>query len=76
MIKRTITVSVKTNSKEIKIEKINDQFYKVKLSAVPKEGRANKQLIASLADYFKIASSQIAIKSGKTSKTKLLVISG
>lgn len=76
MIKKTITVMVKTKVKNVKIEKVNDQLYKVKLSTVPRDGMANKQLITVLAEYFKISKSQIAIKSGKTSKTKLLVISG
>jgi len=75
-MKKIITVEVKTNSKEVKVEKITDQVFKVRLSATPIAGRANKQLIEVLANYFKVAKSQIEIKSGKTSKTKVLIIYG
>lgn len=75
-MKKIITVEVKTNSKEIKIEKITDNVFKVRLSATPIEGKANKQLIDVLSEYFKIPKAQIEIKSGKTSKTKVLVIYG
>lgn len=73
---KTITVEVKANSKDIKVEKITDNIYKVRLSATPIEGKANKQLISVLAEYFKIPKSWVEIKSGKTSRTKVLVIYG
>ena len=75
-MKKIITVEVKTNSKEVKVEKITDNIYKVRLSATPIEGKANKQLVSILAEYFKVSKNQIEIKSGKTSKTKMLVIYG
>lgn len=73
---KTITVEVKTNSRDIKIDEITDKVFKIKLTATPIDGKANKQLIEVLAKYFNISKSQIVIKSGKTSKTKVLVISG
>lgn len=75
-MKKIITVEVKPNSKEVKVEKISDNVFKVRLSATPIDGMANKQLIEILSDYFKVSKSQIEIKSGKTSKTKVLVIYG
>ncbi|MEK7072484.1 MAG: DUF167 domain-containing protein [Patescibacteria group bacterium] len=75
-MKKIITVEVKTNSKEVKVEKISDNVFKVRLSATPIGGRANKQLIEILSHYFKVSKSQIEIKSGKTSKTKVLVMYG
>ncbi|MDO8669662.1 MAG: DUF167 domain-containing protein [Candidatus Buchananbacteria bacterium] len=71
-MKRIITVEVKTNSKEIKVEPIKGNVYKVRLSATPLEGKANKQLIDVLSGYFDISKSQVEIKSGKTSKTKIV----
>lgn len=73
---KKITVEVKTNSREKKVEKISDNFYKVRLTATPVEGKANKQLIEILASYFNISKSKIEIKIGKTSKTKVLIIYG
>lgn len=75
-MKKIITVEVKTNSKEVKVEKITDSIYKIRLTATPVEGKANKQLIKVLAEYLGVPQSQIEIKSGKTSKTKVLVIYG
>ena len=76
MADKKIVVEVKPNSKEVKVEKITDNVYKVKLTATPVGGRANKQLIEILAKYLGVAKSQIEIKSGQTSKTKVLVIYG
>ena len=73
---RSILVEIKPNSRQNKVEKITDNVYKVRLTAPPKDGKANKQLIEILADYFKIAKSRVVIKAGKTSKTKVIVISG
>ena len=76
MAEKKIVVEVKTNSKEIKVEKITDNVYKIKLTTSPVNGQANKQLIEVLAQYFKVAKSQIEIKSGQTSKTKVVIIYG
>ncbi|MBI5766051.1 DUF167 domain-containing protein [Candidatus Falkowbacteria bacterium] len=73
---KQIIVEVKPNSAQNKIEKISDLVYKVKLTAPSTEGKANKLLIELLAQYFNIAKSQIEIKSGKTSKNKVLIIYG
>lgn len=72
MLKKTITVEVKTNAKQILVEKITEHIYKVRLSATPIAGKANKQLIDILSDYFKISKSQVEIKSGKSSKNKII----
>lgn len=71
---KQILIEVRPNSKQLKIEKITDAVYKIHLTAQPQEGRANKQLIEVLSDYFKIAKSLIAIKSGRSAKTKVITI--
>lgn len=76
MFERKIIVEVKPNKSENKIEKISDSLYKVSLKASPVAGKANRLLINVMADYFKVAKSQVEIKVGKTSKTKVLVIYG
>ena len=73
---KSILIEVKPNSSNISVEKITEQVYKVRLTAPPIDGKANIQLIKILADYFQVAKSQITIKTGKTSKTKLVIISG
>jgi uncharacterized protein (TIGR00251 family) len=71
---KKITVEVKPNSKEVVVEKISDLVYKVRLSATPVDGQANDQLIKVLSKYFNISKSQVEIKSGKTSRTKVIIL--
>ncbi len=74
MTTKIITVEVKTNAKNILVEKITNSVYKVYLKATPIDGKANNQLISTLADYFNVSKSQVEIKSGKSSKTKIVLI--
>jgi uncharacterized protein (TIGR00251 family) len=48
----------------------------LRLAAPPVEGAANKALIAFLADALKLRKSDIAIKSGETSRLKILTLAG
>ena len=73
---KKITVEVKTNKKDNKIEKLSQTLYQVNIKSSPVEGKANKELISVMADYFHLPKSQVEIKVGKTSKTKVLVIYG
>lgn len=45
---------------------------RVALRAVPENGRANKELIEVLSDFFKIPRSDIEISSGHSAKKKIL----
>lgn len=69
-------MEVKPNSRENAVEQITAGVFKVKLKAPPSEGKANRLLLELMADYFKVSKSQIEIKTGKTAKTKVLVIYG
>ena len=71
---RQLLVEVRPNSKHFKIEEIAGGVYKIHLTAPATEGKANKQLIGVLSDYFGVAKSLISIKAGKSSKTKVVII--
>ena len=71
---KQILAEVKPNSKQLKIEKITEAVFKIHLTAPAKDGKANQQLIKILADYLGIAKSLITIKSGKSAKTKIIII--
>jgi uncharacterized protein (TIGR00251 family) len=73
---KEIIVTAKPNASQNKVEKIDETHFKVWLTASPVDGKANNLLIKLLAEYFKISKSQLAVKRGKTAKTKLLIISG
>lgn len=47
---------------------------KIRITAPPVEGKANKHLIKFLAKIFKIPKSNITIKSGETGRNKNLII--
>jgi len=69
-----IYVKVLPRSSKNSVEKISEGEYKVKLTAPPVDGEANKMLEKVLADYFKVSKSSVSIVGGKTSKTKIVDI--
>ncbi len=69
-----IQVKVKPNSKQQKIEESADGTLIVRLKSPPVDGKANKELIELLAKKFQVSKSQITIKSGLSSKNKLVMI--
>ena len=69
-----ISVKVKPNSKEEKIEKLgNDQFI-IKVKAPAQEGKANKAMIKLLSKYFDIPKSMIIISQGEHYGNKIVDI--
>lgn len=71
-----IKVRVTPKAKLNKIEKIATDQYKVWLTTAPADGKANKDLIKQLAKFLGIKKSQLEIKSGFTSRDKVLEIRG
>ncbi|MBD2182634.1 DUF167 domain-containing protein [Planktothrix sp. FACHB-1355] len=67
-------VKVKPNSKQQKIEEAADGSLSVHLKSPPVDGKANEELIKVLAEKFDVPKSKITIKSGLSSKTKLVEI--
>ena len=78
MIKKTdkgITLSLKILPNSSKNELIkNDNELKVKITAPPVDGKANKALIEFLSKTFKIPKSYFEIIRGETSKEKVILI--
>lgn len=69
-----IQIKVKPNSKHQKIEEGTDGSLTVRLKSPPVDGKANQELIEILAKKFGVAKSQIVIKSGLSSRNKLVEI--
>ena len=67
-------VKVKPNSRKQNIEESTDGSLTIHLKSPPVDGKANKELIEVLAKKFDVLKSQIRIKSGLSSKTKLIEI--
>ena len=54
--------------------KIEDNTIIVGIKSKPIKGIANKEIVKKLSAHFKISSSQVVIKSGHKSKTKIVEI--
>jgi hypothetical protein len=67
-------VKVKPNSKIQKIEEQADGSLSVRLKSPPVDGKANEELIKLLAEKFDVPKSHITIKSGLSSRQKLVEI--
>ncbi|MEA5576329.1 DUF167 domain-containing protein [Anabaena sp. UHCC 0451] len=67
-------VKVKPNSKQQKIIEEADGSLTVHLKSPPVDGKANEELIKILAKKFNVSKSDIRIKSGLSSRQKLMEI--
>ncbi len=77
MIKETkdgLIVNIKISPNSKKDEIINEgDFTKIKITAQPIDGKANKALIEFLSKNFKIPKTSIKILKGETSKEKTIL---
>ena len=49
---------------------------KVRIRCAPVDGKANKELVETLAEVFDLPKSAVVFKSGETSKTKRILLRG
>lgn len=68
-----VSVRVKPNSKNPRIQEAPGGLTAY-LKSPPIEGKANQELIARLAERFGVPKSRVRIKSGLSSKTKLVEV--
>ncbi len=66
-----IEVHVITNAKKREL-KFEGHYLKVKLTALPKEGKANAELIEFFAHFFGVRKSEVKIAKGEKEKRKLI----
>jgi uncharacterized protein (TIGR00251 family) len=69
-----LTVKVKPNSKNQSIQEQPDGSLTIHLKSPPVDGKANQELIILLAKKFKVPKSEISIKSGLSSRNKLVEV--
>ena len=70
----TYRITVKTGTSQEKIVKNDDDSLTIYLRAKPHDGEANTALIKLLSKHFHVAKSNIAIKQGAKSHTKIISI--
>ncbi len=68
-----ISVQVKANTKQAKVEKV-ENGYKVFVKEPAVEGKANKAVIKALAEFLKIKPYQLSLLKGEKTKLKVFEI--
>ena len=71
-----LNVRAQPRSSRSGIDGILGDAVKVRIKCAPVDGKANKELVETLADAFGLAKSAVVFKSGETSKTKRILLRG
>jgi len=69
-----VRVRVKPGSRQSRIEQTGEGTLLVWLRSPASQGRANEELLEKLAEHFGVPRSQVHIRSGRTSRSKLVQI--
>jgi len=69
-----IILKAKPNSRENRIQKIDESNFVAFVKEAPQQGKANEAIIKLLAQYFKTSPLLIEIVSGRSSRTKIIII--
>ena len=69
-----IQIKVKPNSRASRLERNEDGTWVAQLKSPPVDGKANDELISLVAKHFKRPKSEVSIKSGASTRLKLVQI--
>jgi hypothetical protein len=69
-----LRIKVKPGARASELVQEADGSWAARLRSPPVDGRANKELIALVADRFRCPKSAVSIKSGAAARTKLVKI--
>ncbi|MEO8409728.1 MAG: DUF167 domain-containing protein [Propionivibrio sp.] len=72
----TLTLHLQPGAKNTEIVGLHGDALKIRLTALPVDGKANAALIAFIAARLGVAKSAVELLSGHASRRKLLVVSG
>jgi len=72
---RIVQIKVKPNSRASLLEQKEDGTWIAQLRSPPVDGKANEELIGLVAKHFGCRKSEVSIKSGGSSRIKLIQIS-
>ena len=71
-----LNVKAQPRSSKAGVEGLLGDALKVRIRCAPVDGKANKELIETLADVFGLPKSRVVFKSGETSKQKRILLMG
>jgi len=69
-----VKVHVTPNSREVRVTKVGDASFEVKVDEKATGGRANKRLVEVLSEHFEIPKSRIFIVRGAKSRDKMVEV--
>ena len=71
-----VNVRAQPRSSRAGVDGLLGDALKVRIRSAPVDGKANKELIATLADVFNLPKSAVSFKGGENSRTKRLLLAG
>lgn len=71
-----VNVRAQPRSSRAGLDGVVGDALKVRVRAAPVDGKANKELVETLADAFGLPKSRVVFRSGETSKTKRIALVG
>ena len=71
-----LNVKAQPRSSKAGVDGILGDAVKVRISCAPVDGKANRELVETLADVFGLPKSRVVFKSGETSKQKRILLAG
>jgi uncharacterized protein YggU (UPF0235/DUF167 family) len=72
----TLRVRVKPNARSSSLEQQPDGSWLAKLKSAPVDGKANRELIALVAERFQCPKASVLVKAGASGRLKLLEVEG
>lgn len=72
--KKLLAVRVRPGAQRAGVEKLGSGGYLVNVVSPPEGGKANREVIARLAEYFGVPASKLRIVRGEKSRLKLVAI--
>lgn len=72
----TLTLHIQPGAKKNEITGLHGDALKLRLAAPPVDGKANEALVGFIAERLGLARSAVKLRSGHTSRRKVLEVSG
>lgn len=72
----TLTLHIQPGAKKTEVVGPHGDALKIRLAAPPVDGKANAALLAYVAEVLGVSKSAVELKSGQTSRRKVVAVSG
>jgi len=72
----TLTLHIQPGAKKTEFAGLHGDALKIRLAAPPVDGKANEALVKFVAETLKLPRSAVSLKSGQTSRRKVLEVQG